>query len=218
METDMLKRELCGVLDRIERAACRTGARVTLVAATKTVPAETVSALISMGVKDVGENRVQEYLKKRDEVTGAHWHFIGTLQRNKAKYLVGNVVLIQSVSSISLAEEIDRLAAERGVIQAVLAELNAADEPMKTGAKTYEIDELIERMREFTHIRLRGLMAVPPIGADDDVYRRVSRIYEKYRSGEFDTLSLGMSGDYERAIAFGSNMVRIGTALFGRRI
>ncbi|MDE7464227.1 MAG: YggS family pyridoxal phosphate-dependent enzyme [Clostridiales bacterium] len=215
--SDELKRNLYSVLNVVDKAAARVGSRVTVVAATKTVSAEVVSNVIELGIKDVGENRVQEYLAKKDGVKGAEWHFIGTLQRNKAKYLVGNVSLIQSVSNLALAEEIDRLAAKRGIVQSVLVELNAGDEPNKTGAKTCEIDALIERVGAMKNLSLRGLMAVPPKNATDAVYRSAYGIFEKHRGGAFDILSVGMSGDYERAIEFGSNMVRIGTAIFGQR-
>lgn len=217
MNTDELKRNIDAVLCAVGKAAARAGSDVTVVAATKTVGADVVSALVSLGVKDVGENRVQEYLAKKDGVQGANWHFIGTLQRNKAKYLVGEVSLIQSVSSVELARDIDALAAKRGVVQSVLVELNAADDVNKTGAKTYEIERLIECARSLKHVRLRGMMAVPPIDAGDAVYRDIYRIYEKNRGEAFEILSVGMSGDYERAIEFGSNMVRVGRAIFGPR-
>ncbi len=202
MTVDELKNNLYAVQGRIARAAEAAGSVVKLVAATKTVPAEFVNAIVGLGVTDVGENRVQEYLAKRDVVTGAEWHFIGTLQRNKAKYLVGKVALIQSVSSVGLAEEIERLADKLNVVP----DFGIAD-------------ELIERVGAMPHIRLRGVMAVPPIDADDAAYKRVARLYERYKdkSAGFDILSVGMSGDCERAIACGSNMVRIGTALFGAR-
>ncbi len=214
---EQLKSNLYSVLERIDRAAARVGAKVKLVAATKTVPAATVAELVSLGVTAVGENRVQEYLEKRDAVTGAEWHFIGTLQRNKAKYLVGSAALIQSVSSIELAREIDRLAAARGVIQPVLVELNASGEQTKTGAPMSEIDALIAETSKLPNIALKGLMAIPEKNAKDEVYREIRNIYERYRSDAFKTLSVGMSGDFERAIEFGSNTVRIGTAIFGPR-
>ncbi len=217
MNIDGLKRNLDAVLSAVEKTASRVGRSVTVVAATKTVSAQTVSELVGFGLKDVGENRVQEYLAKKDGVKGANWHFIGTLQRNKAKYLVGDVALIQSVSNVALAEEIDAIAAKRGVVQPILAELNAADEECKTGAKSYEIERLIEVASALRNVELRGLMAVPPIGAGDEVYRYVYGVYEKYRGGAFDILSVGMSGDFERAIENGSNMVRIGSAIFGSR-
>lgn len=217
LKIDELKRNLYTVLNAVQRAADRVGSRVTVVAATKTVTADIVSAIVELGIKDVGENRVQEYLAKRDGVQGAKWHFIGTLQRNKAKYLAGNVALIQSVSSVALAEEIDRLSRNRGIVQPVLVELNVGDEEAKTGAKTCEIDELVEAVRLMPNIELQGLMAVPPKNAGEEVYRSAYKVYERYRTDTFKVLSLGMSGDYERAIACGSNMVRIGSALFGQR-
>ena len=139
-----LKANLCAAVERIERASAAAGSRVTLVAATKTVPAEVINSVIGMGVTQVGENRVQEYLSKRDYVSGAQWHFIGTLQRNKAKYLVGNVALIQSVSSEPLAREISRLATVRGVCQDVLVEVNIGGEPDKTGAPVAALDSLLD--------------------------------------------------------------------------
>lgn len=218
METDELKRNILGITERIARAAAVSGQNVTLVAATKTVPADVINSAIGLGITDVGENRVQEYNAKKDAVSGAEWHFIGTLQRNKAKYIVGSVALIQSVNSAELARVIDGLAAKRNVMQDVLIEVNAASEPDKTGAPIERFDELYEFCRSLGSLRVRGLMAVPPKGANDGVYVRLRDVFDRYESDTFDTLSVGMSGDYERAIACGSNMVRIGTALFGHRI
>ncbi len=223
MTTNELKINVDRVRSRIASACARyedlSGVKhtVKLVAATKTVPVPLINALIECGVKDVGENRVQEYVAKRDGVKDAVWHFIGTLQKNKVKYLVGNVALIQSVSSYPLAVEIDRAAAKRGIVQPVLVELNAAGESAKTGAMPDEIDGLIDGAMRLQNIELRGLMAVPPINADDGVYRYVKEVFDNHRGDKFDILSVGMSGDYEKAVAYGSNMVRIGTAIFGQR-
>lgn len=217
MQTDCLKRNIEFVTERVQRAAARAGRRVTLVAATKTVPSETVNAAIDLGITDVGENRVQEYIAKRDGVKPVKWHFIGSLQRNKAKYLVGDVGLIQSVSSVALAQEIDRLAAKRGVVQDVLAEVNICGESAKTGAPESEIDALIALLQTLKNVRLKGLMAVPPPNAETGVYVKAYRIFARHCGGDFDSLSVGMSGDYERAIDNGANMVRIGSAIFGAR-
>ncbi len=223
MTANELKINVDRVLKRIASACARyedlSGDKhdVKLVAATKTVPAPLVNSLIECGVKDVGENRVQEYIAKRDGVKGAIWHFIGTLQRNKVKYIVGNVALIQSVSSYPLALEIDRAAAKLGIVQPVLVELNAAGESAKTGAMPNEIDGLIDSVTKLNNVELRGLMAVPPRGADDSVYCYVKDVFDRHRGDKFDILSVGMSGDYEKAVLFGSNMVRIGTAIFGQR-
>lgn len=211
-----LKRNILSVTERIARAA--SGRKVTLVAATKTVPADVINAAIGFGITDIGENRVQEYIDKKDGVTGAKWHFIGTLQRNKAKYLVGNVALIQSVNSTELACEIDRLAQKRGVTQDVLIEVNAAGEIGKTGAPIDMFEAILEQCNKLSGLRVRGIMAVPPRDANDIVYRRLGDMFDRHKNDTFDTLSVGMSGDFERAIEGGSNMVRIGTSIFGSRI
>lgn len=190
---------------------------VTLVAATKTVPIDIINAAIELGITDIGENRVQEFIEKASSVKGAKTHFIGTLQRNKAKYLVGSVALIQSVSSAALADEISSLCLKRGVTQDVLVELNVGGEATKTGAPMSEAEKLISYASSLKNVRLRGIMAVPPKDADDSVYETLYALYVKHRKGEFDTLSVGMSGDFEKAIKYGSNMVRIGSAIFGAR-
>ena len=217
MTVDEIKRNIDTVTERVARASARSGRAVTVVAATKTVPPELISVAVDCGIADIGENRVQEYLEKKDAVKRAKWHFIGTLQRNKAKYLVGDVALIQSVNGIELAREIDRLARLRNVVQQVLIELNAAGEQSKTGAPVELADELIAQVGELKNVVVRGIMSVPPVDASDGVYKRLSALFEKHRGGVFDILSVGMSSDYERAISFGSNMVRPGSAIFGPR-
>ncbi|MDE7106780.1 MAG: YggS family pyridoxal phosphate-dependent enzyme [Clostridiales bacterium] len=212
-----IKRNITTVQSNVARAAA--GAHVTIVAATKTVPPEVINIALDSGITDIGENRVQEYLNKRDAVKPVSWHFIGTLQTNKAKYLVGSVSLIQSVNSPSLADEISRLAVKRGIVQDVLIEVNAAGEQTKTGVGLDTAQALTEYAAGLNGLRVRGLMAVPPKAADDGVYRKLRGLYETLARGrdDFNVLSVGMSGDYERAIYFGSNMVRIGSALFGAR-
>lgn len=217
MEIDELKRNIDIVQNAVARAAA--GAHVTLVAATKTVSPQIINHAVECGITDVGENRVQEYTAKRDAVKRVKWHFIGTLQTNKAKYLVGNVALIQSVNCTALSDEISRLAVKRGTVQDVLIEVNAGGEPQKTGAAFDEAQSLCEHVMRLSNVRVRGLMAVPPIAAEDGVYRKIRDLYESLSLGkdDFNILSVGMSGDYVRAIGFGSNMVRIGSALFGKR-
>lgn len=217
MDFDELKTNLYSVQSRIARAAASAGRNVSLVAATKTLPPSVINAAISLGVKRVGENRVQEFNEKREKVSGAEWHFIGTLQRNKAKYLVGKVALIHSVSTAPLAAEIDRLAEKLGIVQDVLIEVNIGGEQSKTGASVDTAEELIATAQALSNVRVRGLMAIPPRAAQDNIYSALYRLFEKHANETFDTLSVGMSGDFERAIAFGSNMVRIGTAIFGNR-
>ncbi|MDE5562645.1 MAG: YggS family pyridoxal phosphate-dependent enzyme [Clostridiales bacterium] len=212
-----IKRNIQTVQSNVARAAA--GVPVTIVGATKTVLPEVINIALDCGITDIGENRVQEYLNKRDAVKPAKWHFIGTLQTNKAKYLVGSVSLIQSINSQVLADEISRLAVKRGVTQDVLIEVNAAGESTKTGADFDTAQALTEYAQGLNGIRVRGLMTVPPKDASDEVYRKLRNLYETLARGkdDFNVLSVGMSGDYERAIRFGSNMVRIGSALFGAR-
>lgn len=212
-----IKRNIQSVLSNVARAVA--GTSVTVVAATKTVPPEVINVAIDCGITDIGENRVQEYLQKRDAVKPVKWHFIGTLQTNKAKYLVGSVPLIQSVNSPALVDEISRLAVKRGVTQDVLLEVNVACEDSKTGAALDTAYELAEYASHAKGVRVCGLMSVPPKNAGDEVYRKIRDLYEGLRRGrnDFNVLSVGMSSDYERAIGFGSNMVRIGSALFGER-
>lgn len=220
MDIDKLKSNILSVRERIARASSAAGADVTVVAATKTVSPQMINAAVELGITDVGENRVQEYLNKKDAVLTVKWHFIGTLQTNKVKYLVGSVALIQSVNSVKLAYEIDRIAAARDIVQDVLIELDAAGDPCKTGAPIESADELIAAVSSLRHVRVRGIMSVPPKNADGTVYKRLRDIYERYNTVSpcFDILSVGMSGDFERAVGFGCNMVRLGTAIFGSRI
>ena len=217
MYSSEIKRNIALVRENVARAAA--GNPVTIVGAVKSVTPELINAAVECGITDIGENRVQEYIAKRDAVKSAKWHFIGTLQKNKAKYLVGNVNLIQSINSVSLAGEISRLAILRKVTQDVLIEVNIGNEPSKTGAAIDAAQEIADCVQGLSGIRVRGLMTVPPKDADDDVYRGVRDLFEALARGkkDFNILSVGMSGDYERAIHFGSNMVRIGTALFGAR-
>lgn len=218
MERDELWHNICAVRERA--AAAANGRAVTIVAATKTVPISVINAAIESGITDIGENRAQEFADKRDGVRGAVWHFIGTLQSNKAKQLVGRVALIQSVNSRKLAELIGAIAVSRGVLQDVLIEINAGGDSGKTGAPIEQADALISGALGLDGIRVRGIMSVPPIGAADDVYIALNELYSHYNRAvpDFDILSVGMSGDYERAIRFGSNMVRIGSAIFGARV
>lgn len=217
MVTDELKRNIDSVVSRVARASARVGRGVTLVAATKTVPPDIINAALGMGITDIGENRVNEYVSKRDAVKGANWHFIGSLQTNKVKYLVGNVGLIQSVSSAKTADEINRIAAKRGIVQRVLVEINIGGEASKTGADKADADALIEYVGKLECVELKGVMAIPPRDCSDDVYNALYGIYARHAGGAFDTLSVGMSADFERAIECGSNMVRVGAAIFGAR-
>ena len=217
--------------DAVAEAAIRAGrdpAGVQLLAATKTNDAEHVRAAIAAGIRLCGENRVQELTDKlaQNAYEGAEVHFIGHLQRNKARQVVGRVGMIHSVASQELAGILDRLAAERGIVQDILLEVNIGDEASKSGLSLPETLELAAKMPELPNLRLRGLMAIPPVSESNGSNRRFfAKMYalavdisgKKYDNVIMDCLSMGMSRDFADAIAEGATMVRLGSAIFGPR-
>ena len=233
--TEQENRELVdriqAVQERVARAAQRAGKRpeeIVLVAASKMNDAERVHAAIAAGIKVCGENRVQELLDKYEQnaYDGADLQFIGTLQTNKVKYLMGKVSLIQSVGSVHLGEAIAKEAAKHNICQDILLEVNIGREAAKSGLLLEELDEAIARLSEKKSLHIRGLMAIPPIA--DEISKNSSYFHEmqqvfvdiltkKYDNVNMDYLSMGMTNDFEMAIACGANMVRIGTAIFGAR-
>ena len=226
-----LRDRILAVQERIARAAEQAGRdpkEITLVAASKMNDAERVRAAIAAGITVCGENRVQELLEKYEQnaYEGADLQFIGTLQTNKVKYLIGKISLIQSVGSVHLGEAIAKEAAKRGVRQDILLEVNIGREQAKSGLLLEELDEAIARLSEKESLHIRGLMAIPPIA--DETTKNLSYFNEmhqvfvdiltkKYDNVNMDYLSMGMTNDFETAIACGANMVRIGTAIFGAR-
>lgn len=221
MTENELKANIESVRARID--ALSGGREVRLVAATKTVPADIINLLPKYNITCAGENTAQEFLSKADAVQGIEWHFIGALQTNKVKHLVGKVVLIQSVDRLSLAAEIERQCAKRGITADVLLEVNIGREPQKSGVAPEELSILAEAVAAFPHIRMRGLMSVLPAALDvekqRDLYLQMNRLYGIFKDkyADADVLSMGMSGDFETAVSCGSNMVRVGSAIFGRR-
>lgn len=219
------------VKDRIAEAAARHGAAaedILLVGASKTNDAERVREAVRAGLAICGENRVQEMLEKAAQgaYEGAELHFIGHLQRNKVKNVVGLCSLIHGADSAELLRETDRVARSRGLCQDVLLEINIAGEASKSGFRAEDVPAALELAASLPGIRVRGLMAVPPIcqcGEDNMPYFNamhqlfVDNGAKKYDNVRMDFLSMGMSGDYEAAIACGANMVRLGTAVFGPR-
>lgn len=196
---------------------------IRLMAVTKTVAPEKVNHAVKLGVDLLGENRVQEYLSKKDSYdSSAEVHIIGHLQTNKVKYIIGDVSMIQSVDSIRLAEEINRLAAKNGRIMDILCEVNIGGEESKDGIAPEMLDELLQRAAELENIRVRGLMTIPPPTGSDIFLAHMQELFlsvrEKNLNGvSMDILSMGMTHDYAEAIKYGSNLVRIGTGLFGAR-
>lgn len=196
---------------------------VRLMAVTKTVPYEIVNSVIEQGVDLLGENRVQEYLDKKDHYDkNAEVHFIGHLQTNKVKYIVDSVKCIHSVDSLKLAAEIEKLAEKNGIVMNVLTEVNIGGEESKSGISTDMLDELVYGISEMKNIKLCGLMTIPPVGNSEFYFEKMQRIFEDLKAKKVDNvsmgiLSMGMSADYVEAIKYGSNIVRVGSAIFGAR-
>lgn len=210
------------------KACGREPSEIQLCAASKMNDAERVRYAVDHGVDCCGENRVQELCEKQPK--GAYGnkpvHFIGRLQTNKVNKVVGAVDLIQSVDRLALLECIEKTAAKKDLIQKILLEVNIADEESKAGFSAAEVLEICSKMGEFPHVRLIGLMAIPPVSrknGDNLIFFEKMRTLcvdisrKKYDNVTMECLSMGMSDDYEDAIACGSTMIRVGTAIFGRR-
>ena len=215
-------------IHRAAIAAGRDPKEILLCAATKMNNADAVRQAIAAGVDCCGENRVQELTQKLSEnaYEGAPVHFIGHLQTNKVKQVVGKVDLIQSVDRLKLLQCIQDEALRQGIVQDILLEINIGEEESKSGFGIADILPLVEKMSDFPNVRLRGLMAIPPIceknGDNDKFFLEIRNLAvditaKKYDNVYVDILSMGMSGDYEDAIRCGSTMIRVGTAIFGAR-
>ena len=216
------------IKERFDEAVLKSGRKegeVTLLAATKTVPPEIINAAIGLGVTHIGENRVQEFLSKEEQVRGdVHRHFIGHLQTNKVKYLIGKISLIHSVDSLHLAEEINRQAEKHGFVQDVLIEVNASGEAQKSGLDFYSAKEEVIKIASLCpFIRVVGLMSMLPLSTDQDylasLCKSMRTLFDDLKDSglPFKHLSMGTSGDYQIAIANGSNMIRLGKTIFGER-
>ena len=200
---------------------------VILLAATKTVSPEIINHAINSGVKYIGENRVQEFLSKENEIqTNVCRHFIGHLQTNKAKDIVGRVAMIESVHSLKLANLIGKLSCDLGIETDILLEVNIGKEENKSGFIKEELDEIIPQIAKIEGVNLRGLMTIPPICEKKTeiipYFEEMYKLFIDNRAKKIDNvnmeyLSMGMSSDYAEAIKCGSNLVRVGTSLFGKR-
>ncbi len=226
----MFAERLKNVEEEIRKACEKAGRRreeVTLIAVSKTNPAEAVREAFAAGQLDFGENKAQEMVAKKAECPDeVRWHFIGNLQKNKVKYVVGNAVMIHSVSSVPLAAEIERIAAKKGLTVSVLAEVNIADEATKHGIGRAEAVELVKAMGEMPHLSVEGLMCIAPPVDDPEENRPYFAAMRKFLDEinamdlpgvQLKELSMGMSGDYAVAVEEGATFVRVGTALFGAR-
>ncbi|MBE6971523.1 MAG: YggS family pyridoxal phosphate-dependent enzyme [Ruminococcaceae bacterium] len=221
---------IAAIRERIDAAARetgRTGADITLVGASKMNDAAACREAIAAGIDVLGENRVQEMTAKLADnaYEGRPLHFIGHLQRNKVRQVVGKVDLIESVGSEALLREIEKEAAKQGLVQDILLEVNIGGEEAKSGFAPEQMYEAAALAKTLEHVRVRGLMTIPPVeksaGENMVYFRKVHALYvdinEKIYDNKMEYVSMGMSGDFEDAIRAGSNMVRVGTAIFGQR-
>lgn len=227
--TDRFDKNFAEIKGKIAAAAQKSGRRaedIIILAATKTVDADFINYAIQNGIDYIGENRVQEFLSKENDVTkNVHKHFIGHLQTNKVRDIVGKVELIQSVHSLKLAREIGKVSVKKGIVTDVLVEVNIGNEESKSGFSADEVMSAIEQMTEIEGICVKGLMTIPPICDQSDqvrkyfdkMYKLFIEIRDKKLYNNIEILSMGMSDDYDVAVECGANMVRIGTALFGVR-
>lgn len=193
---------------------------VNIVAVSKYHSKEEIDAVAKEGLITFGENRVQEFLEKYDPKY--KWHIIGHLQTNKVKYIIGKVEMIESLDSIKLAKEIEKQAAKHDVIQNVLVQIKISKDELKTGLPIEETDSFLKEVSTYPHIKLKGFMCVAShtdnIQLIEEEFSMMNDLYKNYKDlYQLDTLSIGMSNDYELAIKHGSNTVRIGSAIFGAR-
>lgn len=226
-----MKDRLDSICRRISSAAEKCGRQpgaVRLVAVSKTIPAETVRSAIENGVTILGENYIQEARKKIETLSAfdVAWHFIGHLQSNKAKYAVRLFDLIHSVDTLKLARELNKQAAKTGKIQQILIQVNISGEETKSGATEGETVKLVQDVGRLEHLVVKGLMTMPPFFDDPQrarpCFKALRRLGDRIRALDLptvsmDELSMGMTGDFEAAIAEGATLVRIGTAIFGER-
>ena len=219
MDTEAYRRTIQGIKKQI--------GDVSLMAVSKTRTPEEINTAIDAGVSDIGENKVQEIMDKYEAVKPVRWHMIGHLQTNKVKYIIDKVDLIHSVDSLKLAKEINKRAGQHEKVMDILIQINPADEESKFGVSLGEVRGLIEQiLEECENVRIRGLMSVAPIAEDpndvkvyfDGVKQRFDECSQiDHPRLDFKYLSMGMSHDFEVAIEAGSNVVRVGSAIFGER-
>ena len=212
------------IAEEIAESAIQSGRApedIAFMAVTKTVDPVLVNVAIDCGIKLLGENRVQEWQSKRDAYrAGVPVDFIGALQVNKVKYLIGHVRLIHSVDRLSLAQEIEKQAAKHELIQNILLEVNIGGEETKSGTTPEALPELLKQVQELPHVHVCGLMTIPPPCQDTRFLEKMEEVFLKTKElpdTDMQILSMGMSDDYKEAILHGSNLVRVGSALFGAR-
>jgi len=214
------------IQDDVAEMAIRSNRKandINIMAVTKTVHPQLVNIAIENGIKLIGENRVQEFLEKKDayNIKKQDIHFIGHLQTNKVKYIIDSVSMIESVSSLKLAKEIDKQANKNNLKIDILLELNIANEQSKHGFLIEEFSESIHQVSQLENVTIKGIMCIPPKENTEFYFDKMSSLYAELRaSGRYSDicyLSMGMSGDYKKAILHNSNIIRLGSAIFGKR-
>ena len=226
----MLRENFRQVEENIRRACGRAGrdpGDVTLIAVSKTKPVELLREAYDLGTRVFGENKVQEIVEKYEALPkDIHWHMIGHLQRNKVKYIIDKVDLIHSVDSVRLAETIEKEAAKHDLTANILLEVNVAEEESKFGLKVDEVEQVVDEIAKFSHIKVCGLMTIAPFVENPEenrpYFRRLCNLSVDIGGKNVDNvtmsiLSMGMTNDYEVAVEEGATMVRVGTGLFGAR-
>lgn len=227
---EIIENNISNVLSSIKEA-CKKSNRnpndVKLIAVTKTIDVERINAVLKTGIGDIGENKVQEIMEKYDKIEyNPKWHLIGHLQTNKVKYIIDKVDLIHSLDSLRLAEEINKRAKKINRIMDVLIQINIADDDAKFGIEYNDINEFIKEIASFDNIRVQGLMSIVPYASNPEevrpYFRKMKEIFDglkdsNYENVDMNYLSMGMTNDYVVAIEEGSNMVRVGTGIFGAR-
>ncbi len=227
---DYIKENIHKIKEEVAKIAEKTGRSgddIIIVGATKTVEADVINKAIEYGLVNIGENRVQELIKKYEKVSDkAVWHFIGHLQSNKVKYIMDKNMLIHSVDSERLLNEINKRAGDKGISARVLIEVNVSGEESKYGVSPEEVYQMIENNEQRDNVKIEGLMTIGPFGVSDEetrqVFRKLNNLFldierKKYNNSSMKYLSMGMSSDYEIAISEGANIIRIGSAIFGER-
>jgi hypothetical protein len=226
----MLKKNLESVEESIVEACGKAGRKrgdVTLIAVSKTKPVEMLKEAYDLGVRVFGENKVQELLDKYEALPkDVEWHMIGHLQTNKVKYLIGKVEMIHSVDSLRLAQAIEKESAKKDCVTKILIEVNVAEEESKFGIRVDEVESFVERLAEFEHVQVCGLMTIAPFVENSEENREIFKNLHKLSvdimgknidNRNVDVLSMGMTNDYGVAIEEGATMVRVGTGIFGFR-
>ncbi len=219
----IVENDIKNACERVNRAP----KDITLIAVTKTIEAERINEALKSGIENIGENKVQEIMEKYDKIEyKPSWHLIGHLQTNKVKYIIDKVDLIHSLDSLKLAKEIDKRAGKINRVIDVLIQINIADENTKFGLSYKELDDFIIEVSAFENIRVQGLMAIVPYVTNPEevrpYFRKMKEIFDGLEDSPYEKinmkyLSMGMTNDYQIAIEEGSNMVRIGTGIFGER-